>query len=72
MTEQEVKDNMVSCYDNGDAMLEYAEEYFNQRLCATCQYENCHTCPAFDYEYGVTPLAKNFGCNHYKELDAKN
>ena len=38
MTEEEVKDNMVSCYDNGDAMLEYAEEYFNQRTCEKCKH----------------------------------
>jgi len=32
MTEEELKDNMVSCYDNGDAMLEYASKYYADLL----------------------------------------
>ena len=28
MNKQTLIDNMVSCYDNGEAMLEYADEYY--------------------------------------------
>lgn len=38
MTREELIDNMVSCYDNGDAMLEYVEEYYAQRTCENCEY----------------------------------
>lgn len=36
MKRQELIDSMVSCYDNGDAMLEYVEEYYSQRNCGNC------------------------------------
>lgn len=36
MTRQDLIANMVSCYDNGDAMLEYVEEYYAQRTCTNC------------------------------------
>lgn len=39
MTKDELIDNMVSCYDNGDAMLEYVESYLLQFICSRC-YKN--------------------------------
>jgi len=35
---EQLIDEMVSCYDNGEAMFELAEKYFKQKICEDCKY----------------------------------
>jgi len=35
---EQLIDEMVSCYDNGEAMFDLAEEYFKQRTCENCKH----------------------------------
>lgn len=37
---KKLKDDLVSCYDNGDLMIEIFEEYYDARKCNNCKYWN--------------------------------
>ena len=79
MIREELIDNMVSCYDNGEAMLEYVEEYYAQRTC-----EGCKLFVAFNTkqdgmdgqcEDGVAlfdgATYKEFGCNRWEKKNER-
>ena len=74
MTREELIDNMVSCYDNGDAMLEYVEEYYSQRTC-----ENCHSCLQYFNGNNIEPQCNKllmeveltFSCNKWESRDER-
>jgi len=72
MTREELIDNMVSCYDNGDAMLEYVEEYYAQQTCETCKcydrrLQNSELECSAGVEIDKSIVPSSFGCNKWKD-----
>jgi len=69
---QKLIEDMVSCYDNGSAMIEHLEEYINSFH--TC--ENCKKCEIIKRKFANTyhctavlkyrDLQKDFGCNRWE------
>lgn len=75
MTREELINKMASCYDNGEAMLEYVEEYYAQKTCENCKFLNVGP-------YDICPIAEpltrqyldydesTFSCNRWRIKDA--
>ena len=38
---------------------------FENRTCGSCKHEDISSCPAYDYEYGLSPREPDFGCNKF-------
>ena len=46
-----------------DAVIDLKE----YETCSNCKHEDTISCPAYDYESGLSPTASDFGCNKWEE-----
>ena len=57
---------------SGEAFMELNRLLYEtsiDKTCENCKYEDCVTCPVYDYESGLTPQIVDFGCNKFNERE---
>jgi len=67
MTKEDLKQQLLECYDHTDSMIEIIEEYYRERTCGNCHCMIDSICESIETPYYKLKVDKDFGCNKFEE-----